>query len=408
MEGPSCLADAVDGAAQEDGGHLLTYAELSAKSTDAARGLAALGVRRPHPLLTGMRRGCDWYVVYVASSRLGVPVAAMATEKYLDPDARARRRNQFLSLQPQLAVAAWQSSASKAGLALHRLSELLCTGTSAASLPELPSDVGKSDALCYCYTGGTTGRERCVEIHHGMALHELRSYPAALRLRPATRDSSPEDAPRVLQPSSLQWAAAVYGQLDVALAFRGCAVVTAAKQRASAGDAEIKQEELVSIVKERKVSVLGLPPSLLQLLAPSDFLDARSAGGYCRLRRLISWGEPCPSAVAERWGAGHLPWRFLDVLISTEYWLTFVSYERDENGRSLFEPVPGVKTFLLPPALEDTGAMESKDDLSPSEVGEGAVGELYLAGDGVCRSFVHGGSTGPKAFAFRQLSGLSV
>ena len=29
-------------------------------------------------------------------------------------------------------------------------------------------------------------------------------------------------------------------------------------------------------------------------------------------------------AVAERWGAGHLPWRFLDVLISTE-WLGTVS-----------------------------------------------------------------------------------
>ena len=72
-----------------------------------------------------------------------------------------------------------------------------------------------SRALALVFTGGTSRASRCVEVTHAMALHELRQYPAALRLRPGER---------VLQLSSAYWGAALLGELDVPLSCGGTAV----------------------------------------------------------------------------------------------------------------------------------------------------------------------------------------
>eukprot|EP00435_Cladocopium_sp_Y103_P034443 s1385_g8.t2 len=88
-----------------------------------------------------------------------------------------------------------------------------------------------------------------------------------------------------------------------------------------------------------------------------------------KLGRLISWGEPCPEAIAYTWGASRWPWRFLDILISTEYWLSFVASERDAEGRSRFTPVKDLEVYLHP-----LGRTAEDEDFS----------ELCLRGPGVC------------------------
>ncbi|CAJ1407734.1 unnamed protein product [Effrenium voratum] len=331
--------------AMEANGTKLSYAELASRSRQAARGLLELGVQRcQRPVLTSMQRGCDWYIVYVAASRLGAPLAALAREPHV-ASGSAVRCKQFLQLRPQLAVVD-HADLQIEDVPSYRLGDLM--RESSQEIPEVCPD----DVLCYCFTGGTTGRQRLVPCAQAMALHELRRYPAALHWEGGCSTQA-----RVLQPSSLQWAAAVFGQLDVALALRGCAVVSE--------DLDVK--DLAATVRHHKVSIVGLPPSMLALLSPVDFIDTRTQGGYSYLRRLISWGEPCPAAVAELWGAPNLPWRFLDVLISTEYWLSFVSYER-EDGRSLFKPVPDVEVFLRPMGEDCHHA------------------ELCISGPGVCRT----------------------
>ena len=154
-----------------------------------------------------------------------------------------------------------------------------------------------------------------------MATHEIDAYPEALGRGLTTA--------RVLQPSSLHWAAAVYGQLDLAIAFRGCAVVSNT----------VDIWELAEVLRHEHIAIAGLPPSMLALLKPSD-MDHRS------LRCVISWGEACPAAVAERWGAPGLPWAFYDLLISTEYWLGLVGATRNDLGSTVFHCVSGVQVLV--------------------------------------------------------------
>ena len=154
---------------------------------------------------------------------------------HTDPTAQARRNAALLAeLRPQLLVADGSAACLEAlsadGVApllptSLRASDLLTRGAvdeggrRAARLGAL--EVLGDDALCYAYTGGTTGRRRCVVVTQRMATHEIAAYPGALGVRGLA-------GARVLQPSSVYWAAAVFGQLDLALAFQGCAVVTEA------------------------------------------------------------------------------------------------------------------------------------------------------------------------------------
>ncbi|CAK9052216.1 unnamed protein product, partial [Durusdinium trenchii] len=341
-----------------DDGSCLTYRGLAQKSSSVAQGLVALGVSR-RPLLSHMQRGCDWYVLYIAAARLGVPLAAMPVEpsKGRSPELRSLRWSQLLALEPQLLIVDDEALPTEVELRRYHFRKVLDLGAQEtdASVKKFVSEVSEDDVLCFCFTGGTTGRQRCVPVTHGMAWHELRRYPEALHW---PGDLSSGEGARVLQPSSLYWASAVFGQLDLALALRGCAVVSEA----------MDVKDLAKAIRTHQVNVVGLPPSLLSLMDPSDFIETRSQGGYCHLRRLISWGEPCPPAVASRWGAAALPWRFFDVLISTEYWLSFVASEQDEKGRSLFMPVKDLEVYLKP-----VGETEE-------------FGELCLHGPGVCQS----------------------
>ncbi|CAE8582524.1 unnamed protein product, partial [Polarella glacialis] len=92
---------------EDRSGASLSYGQLSDLSKRAAHGLLRAGVvsRCRRPVATCMRRGCDWYVVYVASSRLGTPLAGLSTDLRTDPSAAARRNRQLMEeLEPQLLV----------------------------------------------------------------------------------------------------------------------------------------------------------------------------------------------------------------------------------------------------------------------------------------------------------------
>lgn len=85
----------------------ISYGELSMLSHRAAHHLLALGVRGHslRPVATRMCRGTEWYVVYVAASRLAAPLAALSLDLRLDPASERRRNSQLLAeLQPQVLI----------------------------------------------------------------------------------------------------------------------------------------------------------------------------------------------------------------------------------------------------------------------------------------------------------------
>lgn len=370
---PMALA-MVQTAGQESLRKCITYEELSHRSRLTARALLRAGLqpRSRRPLATKLQRGLDWYIIYVSAARLGTPLVALSVDLHTDKLAEARRNKLIVEeLRPQMVVIRQVGELLDGDhLNLHTVdvAVLLAEGL---GLPVPSADLGPSevdlarpdDLLCYAFTGGTTARQRCVEVVHRMAAYEIAAYPAALGI---PQGSSSNSLPVVLQPSSLYWAAAVYGQLDLALAFYGCAVVTEA----------VDVWELAAVAQREGVTVLGLPPSMLSLLQPCD-VDMET------LRCVISWGEACPAHVAERWGDSSLPWTFRDLLISTEYWFGLVGAERDDSGRSLFQCARGTTVFV-----RNLDARTGGDAEGASEVDEGAVGELCISGPTVCPGFL--------------------
>merc|ERR1740129_1971685 len=132
-----------------------------------------------------------------------------------------------------------------------------------------------------------------------MILHERRSYPEEVRL------VGPEQG-RILANASTYWPAAALGQLSVALALAGCAVVTDATELL----------DLRRLIVEERVDVLGVVPDMLGLLSISP------AQELPWVRAVLSWGERLPRATAMLWH-DHPRAQIHELLISTEYWLSF-------------------------------------------------------------------------------------
>jgi len=203
----------------------LSYRELHDASLRISKALATLLVGKDRPILaTKMRRGNDWYCVFLAASRLGVPIVALSTD-LRDKDTENIRNNEILaSLKPSLmvvdaenAMTAALASGGVSGPVLVPFASLWAhTHAVENGYSRRISDVSPGTVLCYCYTGGTTEASRCVAITHRMALHEVATYPLIA--------PNMTQADRVLQQHSAFWAASTYGEFDLALAF-SCALV---------------------------------------------------------------------------------------------------------------------------------------------------------------------------------------
>ncbi|CAK0832411.1 unnamed protein product, partial [Prorocentrum cordatum] len=160
-------------------------------------------------------------------------------------------------------------------------------GTRVLSLEELeaaphgvPPAVPDCRTLCYMFTGGTQ-RTKIVEVTHAMLLHENRAYGGLWRPRahPAV----------VLGHTSVYWGASALGQLSIALAFAGTVVW-----------AEVTEvDDLRRCISEEGVTVLGVVPDHLDLLAPQV-----PATDLPSVEVVFTWGERLPRRLAERW-RGH-------------------------------------------------------------------------------------------------------
>eukprot|EP00971_Amphidinium_carterae_P075037 1482970-Amphidinium_carterae.1 len=198
------------------------------------------------------------------------------------------------------------------------LSTLLSQPEDAAPLPPLPpGQVIDPEVMSFMLTGGTTGRPKCVIVHHKMALHEVRTYPQVMHARYALELGTEE---RVLQHTAALWAASALGQVDIALAFGATMCI-----------AEGVDEPTVH---DTAPTILGVVPSSLHALRPG--VAATS------VRCVFTWGEALPAGLAKQWrDCGML---VLELLISTEYWLSMVGDGgMSASGRSLYHVVPGLQ-----------------------------------------------------------------
>ncbi|CAE8641267.1 unnamed protein product, partial [Polarella glacialis] len=178
--------------------------------------------------------------------------------------------------------------------------------------------------LCFCYTGGSTGASRCALVTHQMALWEVEKYPSVARLGRTDR---------VLQQHSAYWAASMYGEVDIALAF-GCTLVFCEA---------FHQDEVVKAITTYGITCAGLVPSVLDALAPTMLPS---------LKLVFTWGESLEAKTARIWAQEV---QLIDLLISTEYWLSLYadwtamgSSAFGEDSRPPFRIVAGTEVWLRP------------------------------------------------------------
>ena len=324
-------------AVEDDTGSTMTYLQLREASLRIASGMAKLCGEGEDPPVVAvlLKRSCSWLAVTLAAMRVGT-LLALSCDLGND-DEETRNREAIVEHQPRLLVL------ERHGASVAPTESNVPVVYAEDLIQEVkPFEERRArhldDALYLVYTGGTTAAAKCVVQTHRMALHELRTYPDFGVL-------TCED--RILHHTSAFWGATCLGLFDLAWSCGACLIILARHG----------VTEVARAIEERRVTVAGLVPSLL------DALDQQRCTS---LRTVFTWGEPLRPSTLESWRSRV---QLLDLLIASEYWLVLCADHRHAGG---FRPVRDARLTLL--------QMEDASQESVVEVAPGEVGELYIAG----------------------------
>ncbi|MCW3466338.1 non-ribosomal peptide synthetase [Chitinophaga nivalis] len=219
-----------------------------------------------------------------------------------------------------------------------------------------PSVTIAPDHLAYViYTSGSTGNPKGVLITHGNLMHSLSS-------RPAIYDAYTS----FLLLSSIAFDSSVAGIFGT-LCYGGCLCIT---RKIDVANVDLIAGYLV----DHAVSHLLTVPSYYKLL-----LNAL-ANRNNHLRAVIVAGEACPAQlVTDHFNAPALQdCRFFNEYGPTEatVWSSVYVFERDAPiVPSIGKPIPGTRIYIL--------------DSEQQPVPAGVTGEIYIAGNGLARGYLH-------------------
>jgi len=205
------------------------------------------------------------------------------------------------------------------------------------------------DNLAYAiYTSGSTGRPKGVLLQHrgltNLALAQAKVFGVS-------------QTTRVLQFASFSFDAAVSEIFKTLLS--GATLVLAN------AESLLPVMPLLNLLREQRITMVTLPPSVLAVLPNDDLPD---------LRTVISAGEACSAEIAASWSSGGR--RFLNAYGPTEITVCATCTEPlDGNSKpSIGKPIANTESYVLDSNLEP--------------VPTGVIGELYIGGAGVARGYL--------------------
>lgn len=208
--------------------------------------------------------------------------------------------------------------------------------------------VDPRNAAYVIYTSGSTGHPKGVLVQHGGVCNMVAAQTLEFDVQPESR---------VLQFASLGFDASV-SEIFTALAV-GATLFLADRELLA------DPESLAQLLNTYRISVVTLPPAVLNLLDENDFPN---------LRTVIAAGEACSAEVAARWSKGR---RFINAYGPTEASVCTTLHhhrETDISAPPIGGPISNARVYIL------------NADLQP--VPAGVAGELYIAGDGLARGYL--------------------
>ena len=310
----------------------LTYGELDRRSNQLARHLVKLGVGPDIPVAISMERSLDLMVGLFAILKAGGAYLP------LDPAYPARRREMVLEdAQPPVVVTA----------------ELVAAAPQESAEPL--ERRGTPENLAYLiYTSGSTGTPKGVMIEHRNVLNFFAAMDEVL---------GAEEPGVWLAVTSISFDISVL-ELFWTLA-RGFHIVLQ-------GGEGVREEEfsMARLIRRYGVTHLQCTPSLARMLAG----DRESLAALGELKVLLLGGEALPAVLAEQLretitAAIHNMYGPTETTI----WSTTHRVEETGGRIPIGRPIANTWTYILDEARQPVPA--------------GAVGELYIGGDGVARGY---------------------
>jgi amino acid adenylation domain-containing protein len=322
-------------------GGALSYRQLGARAAAIAARLRALGVGREILVAVCVDRSPD-----LIAALLGVLLAGGAFLP-LDPALPAARLAELLAVaRPALLLTRAELRDRVEGCA----GALVCLDEE--PLPEPPASetapVQPHDLAYVIYTSGSTGQPKGVQIEHQSLSNLVAVVLRAFEFEPESR--------------LLQLARVTF---DIALMEILCSLAAGATLVLPSRADVLVGAELVRALRERAITIVALPASLLATL-PAAPLPA--------LRTLVVGGEACPPEVVDRWAGGR---RFLNAYGPTEAAVgaTVARCEPGQGKPPIGRPLANVEVYVL----------DADRELVPI----GVQGELYIGGAGLARGYLN-------------------
>jgi amino acid adenylation domain-containing protein len=323
-------------------GEQLSYGELNRRANQVARYLQVLGVGPEVRVGLCMERSLEMVV-----GLLGILKAGGA---YVPLDPAYPPERLALMLEDSGVGVLLTQERVLDRLPEHR-AQVLTIDVDWAAISQMPPDNAVSgvtaENLAYViYTSGSTGRPKGVMVEHRGICNLAQ---AQARFFPVRADS------RVLQFASISFDASV-SEVFTALC-TGATLVLAPQSTLMPGPT------LVQLLRDERVSVVTLPPSVLGVLPAEEF---------SALRTLVVAGEACPADLVERWGGGR---RFINAYGPTEVTVCATMGECHGGARppGIGRPMANTQAFIL--------------DAQMQLVPIGVPGELYVGSVGLARGY---------------------
>ncbi|MFY0611107.1 MAG: amino acid adenylation domain-containing protein [Hyphomicrobiaceae bacterium] len=328
-------------------GEHISFAELDRRANQMARFFLNEGYRAGDRIGLIVDRSVASYVALLAVLKIDACYVPLDTKF---PSDRIAFIAGDAGIKAFVTTEAARSLVSGVGLPIF---ELESASQAAREHLGVPLDVAvierAADALCYIiYTSGSTGRPKGVAVNHS-------SICNFVSVAAEVYGYTPND--RVYQGMTLAF--------DFSVEELWVPLISGATLVPSPADRQMVGEDLAAFLAEQRITAMCCVPTLLATM--DDELPA--------LRLLLVSGEACPPDIVSRW---HRPGRrMLNAYGPTEATVT-ATWTEVEPGKpvTIGVPLPTYTVAILDPA---------RDALT----GNGAVGEIAIAGIGLAQGYVN-------------------